>query len=386
MLRLVISVSWLSIWGVLFAGELTDKLELPAERTELALQATITDIARAGDRLVAVGDFGAVLYSDDDGGTWRQGAVPVQSMLTAVDFVDETHGWAVGHDAVILYSGDGGITWSRQLDGRQTGPLLLEAAVEWEADVQARLDEAADDASDDLLAELDAAQIAVADAEREVEVGPNRPFLDVIFTDRNHGLAIGAFGYFFETADGGKTWTVAAARVPNLEALHLYSITGPDPAIRLMVGEFGLALRSQDSGLHWEPIDLGYEGSLFTVFSDGDDVWIGGLRGNLFFSDDGGAAFREVPLDVEASILGGVALGDGEAIIVGTGGLLISVRDEGASHSARDSGGRGSLAAVVPTGDGSLVLAGEVGIVRLAADDSPMPVIYAAEQGERAEP
>ncbi len=44
------------------------------------------------------------LVSDDGGKTWQQSSVPVSSDLTAVFFVDERKGWAVGHDGVILAS------------------------------------------------------------------------------------------------------------------------------------------------------------------------------------------------------------------------------------------------------------------------------------------
>jgi photosystem II stability/assembly factor-like uncharacterized protein len=57
-----------------------------------------------------------ILYSDDQGKTWTQAKVPTRQLLTAVFFVDDKHGWAVGHDAQILASADGGATWSKQFE------------------------------------------------------------------------------------------------------------------------------------------------------------------------------------------------------------------------------------------------------------------------------
>lgn len=42
------------------------------------------DVVHAGKRLVAVGDRGHILYSDDQGNTWTQAKVPTRQLLTAV--------------------------------------------------------------------------------------------------------------------------------------------------------------------------------------------------------------------------------------------------------------------------------------------------------------
>jgi photosystem II stability/assembly factor-like uncharacterized protein len=369
----------LAAWVAAAASGLPDRLDLAATRSAFVLESTQLDIERAGERLVTVGDYGIALYSDDNGATWRQGEVPVQVMLTAVDFVDAQYGWAVGHDAVILHTQDGGETWTRQLDGRQTGELLLAGATTWQADVQARVNAAGDDADEGLLLESDAAQMAAAEAEREVEVGPNRPFLDVLFLDRSHGFAVGAFGYFFETRDGGATWRDASAQVPNYDALHLYSMTALDADNLVLVGEFGLALQSQDRGKSWRPLDLGYEGTLFKVFARKSDVWIVGLRGHAFHSPDDGGKWQLVSVASQSSLLGGTALSQTGAVLVGLGGLILETRGAGTEPEFRSSGGRAHLAAVAVAADGGLVFVGEEGIGRLAADNGRLPVSYDSE-------
>src|SRR5512144_624546 len=93
-----------------------DVLDTPAAQSPLAARGLLNGLARAGQRIVAVGQRGHVLYSDDAGKTWKQATVPVSSDLVAVSFPDATHGWAVGHDGVILHTDDAGVTWTRQLD------------------------------------------------------------------------------------------------------------------------------------------------------------------------------------------------------------------------------------------------------------------------------
>lgn len=73
-----------------------------------AKHSLLVDVAKAGTRLVAVGERGHILFSDDDGAQWQQAKVPSRVLLTSVYFSDDKHGWAVGHDATILASTDGG--------------------------------------------------------------------------------------------------------------------------------------------------------------------------------------------------------------------------------------------------------------------------------------
>ena len=102
-----------------------DVLETPAQKSPLAARGLVSGLTRAGKRLVAVGQRGHVLLSDDAGKTWQQADVPVSADLVAVCFPNEQTGWAVGHDGVILKSVDAGRSWSRQLDGRGLGDVLV---------------------------------------------------------------------------------------------------------------------------------------------------------------------------------------------------------------------------------------------------------------------
>ncbi len=103
-----------------------DVLARPAQDSPLASRRLLQSVARAGDRLVAVGPRGHIVVSADGGQSWKQSAVPVSSDLTAVYFVNDKNGWAVGHDGVILASSDGGTSWVKQFDGRAANALLLQ--------------------------------------------------------------------------------------------------------------------------------------------------------------------------------------------------------------------------------------------------------------------
>src|ERR1700730_2204806 len=71
-------------------------LDLPAILSPRCQQGVLLGIAAAGNRLVAVGERGCIVYSDDNGKRWQQARVPVSATLTAVTFASPTQGWAVG--------------------------------------------------------------------------------------------------------------------------------------------------------------------------------------------------------------------------------------------------------------------------------------------------
>lgn len=99
---------------------------VPAVQAGNATQATMLAAGWAGERVVAVGDHGIVLLSDDQGRQWRQArSVPLSTPLTGVSFVDARHGWAVGHWGAILSTADGGESWQVQrLSSEEDRPLF----------------------------------------------------------------------------------------------------------------------------------------------------------------------------------------------------------------------------------------------------------------------
>jgi photosystem II stability/assembly factor-like uncharacterized protein len=350
---------------------LPDLLELPAEASARSLNGLMLDVTRAGDRLVAVGAYGTILLSDDGGANWQQASVPAQVTLTAVSFPTPDQGWAVGHDAVILHSRDGGESWHKQLDGWQTGAISLAAAQDAMAQLEAQADP-------DMM-ELDVVDMALAEAEREQEVGPNRPFLDVWFRDENYGIAVGAFNYYFVTEDGGRSWQDRSLSLPNPESLHLYSIHAIANNTLLMAGEFGLLLRSTDGGSSWQALDLGYEGTLFAVSGMNGHAWIAGLRGNAFFSADAGDSWRHLALGTQATMLEVCSVSEDEAVFGGLGGTIVRVSQAGADVATIGKPGGAHLSSILMQPD-SMVLAGAAGLRRQSLDGKKQTVNYQGGQ------
>lgn len=282
---------------------------LPSEMMPLTSQSLLLDIVHTGERLLAVGDRGAVIVSND-GRQWAQVQTPTRAALTAVAFADPQHGWAVGHDAVILRTEDGGRTWTLQ------------------------------------------------NFEPELE----KPFLDVLPLDAERGIAVGAYGFLYRTEDGGQTWDEIDTPIRE-EEWHFNAISALADGTLVIVGETGTIAKSSDAGLTWEALESPYDSSFFGVLPNGaKGAVIYGLRGNVFVTDDIHAAqWREVDTGTVASMFGGATLADGRQALVGLNGNIMLTGSGATSVELLKSSTGTPLSAVVAFDDGLLAV-GESGV------------------------
>ncbi|HEY6134605.1 MAG TPA: YCF48-related protein [Rubrivivax sp.] len=322
-------------------GAWRDVLETPARPSALAPNALLSGLARAGARVVAVGQRGHVLTSDDVGKTWQQGQVPVSSDLVAVHFASADAGWAVGHDGVVLASKDGGRNWIRQLDGRSLGGVLVKH-----------------------YTQLGDAKW-LAEAKRFEAQGAENPLLDVWFDDANNGVVVGAFGLVLRTADGGATWEPLLHATDNPKALHLYAVRRVGGQL-FIVGEQGLMLKHDSGSGRFVALTTPYPGTLFGVLGNDRVVLAHGLRGNVVRSTDRGLSWQAVPTGVPVGLTAGTLDESGRIVLVSqTGHVLISSND-GASFTPVKRERALPAAAVVSVNAKTLMLAGPRGVLALA--------------------
>ena len=348
-----------------------DPLNTPALATEKAHEALLLDVIRVDQRLVAVGGHGHIIYSDDQGASWTQASVPVSVTLTAVYFPSGDYGWAVGHDGVILHSTDGGKTWSKQFDGYKANEAMVEGARAKKAKAAARLEEAEangdDIAIEDAEIALEDATFGLEDALYDLETGSTKPFLDVWFYDAKRGFAVGAYGMFFHTSDGGQSWQDASARLNNPQRLHINAISLVGPQSLTVAGEMGMLLRSDDLGETWSVQESPYDGSLFGIVAKGDKQLLFGLRGHVYESLDGGVVWNEIDTGSEQTVLSGV-VGKEHTLLVGNAGSVVVFDQSLSQPEATTLEGRKGYAAAAETSDGHFVLVGEAGVMRLNAE------------------
>jgi photosystem II stability/assembly factor-like uncharacterized protein len=271
----------------------------PAHAWSDPAHAMLLDATRAGSRIVAVGEHGIVLLSDDDGRTYRQAAkVPASATLSAVYFADAQHGWAVGQWGIILATADGGETWTLQ-----------------------RSDTSID-----------------------------QPLFSVYFKDAQHGWAVGLWSLLLETRDGGKTWGVGKLPAPpggGKADRNLYRMFANHEGTLFIAAEKGTVLRSKDEGATWEYRDTGNKGSLWAGAVAADDsIFVGGLLGHLYRSRDGGETWAAVESGSTGSITDLVASGN-RMYGVALDGFVISGADDAERLSAKVRADRAALTALV---------------------------------------
>jgi photosystem II stability/assembly factor-like uncharacterized protein len=300
----------------------------PAETARLADHSLLIALATAGKRLVAVGDRGAIVFSDDRGDNWAQAkSVPSQALLTGVCFFDSTHGVAVGHDLVVLTTADAGSTWQ--------------------------------------LAHFDPAA--------------QRPLLDVWCGAGGHAIAVGAYGTQLTSEDAGAHWSerkfapLPAPTAPGAKpappdpdaaadgGFHLNRITAASASRLYIAGEAGRLYRSDDAGFTWRQLASPYEGSFFGVLPMTDDVLLAfGLRGSLYRSVNAGESWQKLDSGTLAMLDGAARMGDSGVVIVGLGGVVLTSPD-GRSYSLDQQADHADLSAVLTLGDERLVTAGVAG-------------------------
>ena len=319
------------------AGSWRDVLDTPAQRSPLAPKAVLTGLARAGKRVVAVGQRGHVLLSDDAGQSWQQADVPVSADLVAVSFPNPESGWAVGHDGVVLHSTDAGRTWTRQLDGRTLGDVLV-----------GHYGKSGDDKW-------------LAEAKRFAAQGAENPFLDVWFDDARNGIVVGAFGLALRTGDGGSTWAPLMHVIDNPKALHLYAVRRIGGEL-FIAGEQGLLLKLERDSGRFAALTLPYAGTLFGLVGKDRVVVAHGLRGNVVRSADGGQTWQSVPTGVGVGLTASALDERGRMVIVSQAGHVLVSGDVGASFAPLKLERPTPAAAVVSAGTGALAIAGPRGV------------------------
>ena len=362
----MIFVGWALAHAAVPAHAGLDQLTLPALISPRAAQSMLLGVTAAGERLVAVGERGIVVTSDDRGATWTQAAIALSATLTSVHFPTPQQGWAVGHDGIVLHSADGGRTWALQLDGNRTNATALAAATQREQKARAANDAAA----------IKQAEHALEDAKAASKFGPSRPLLAVWFKNESEGFAAGSYGLLLHTRNGGADWELWSDRVDNPDGFHFHGITATPTGTLLIAGEAGKVYRSGDGGASWETSSTGYKGQLYGALgvrneAGGEDVIAFGFKGNLFRLAAGGNVWESVASGTTKTLTSGLLLPGGEPVLVNQEGSLLIGSERG--RRFRLAPGVAMPAVALSPAPGGGVAVSGIGGVKLVSVDAVKP-------------
>ena len=355
-LVLWVAFAALPLFAAIDIGKDYDVLNLPAMKSPLAAKTTLNAITRAGDRIIAVGHRGHIIYSDDNGESWTQADVPVRSDLTSIKFPTATKGWVGGHEGVILHTTDGGETWTKQLDGYQYNELAL-----------AHYTRLAEENPEESLY-----PILVDEALFALEQGADRPWFAIEFNERNEGYAIGAYGLIAATPDEGKSWIPLIELVENHDGFNhifAYEKLGVDDFV--LVGERGSVWHQAELNSRFTRLSPFYDGSLYTVVSTADNALVvAGMRGNAFRSTDKGYSWQELELPVQESIVASQRLQDGRLVLVSVGGSVLLSDDNGEQFNKLDIGPTWPYTDLIEVEPGVLLMTGLRGVRKLSLNNT----------------
>jgi photosystem II stability/assembly factor-like uncharacterized protein len=326
-------------------------LDTQALRIDAPARVALVAVTRAGRRMIAVGEHGVIVYSDDSGGTWSQANVPVDVTLTCVQFASPNLGWAAGNFGVILNTQDAGKTWRLQLNGIQANQLTLTAAQEPALQSSG----------------LPGAPFAMKRANAFIEGGPNKPFLCLLVISPQKVLVCGSFKLTMLTIDGGDSWQDWSLHILDRLSHNLYDAQIIDSKM-FIVGEAGLVFCSTDGGGSFQQATSPADVTLFGLVGTKDNnVIVFGVAGSCYRSTSGGNSWVTINLPTSDNLTAGRLLDSGDILIASETGVIFRSKDNGETFAPLSGMPMVTIFDLEQAPNGDLILVGASGAISIPA-------------------
>ncbi|MFC2103285.1 YCF48-related protein [Bacteroidota bacterium] len=229
-----------------------------------------------------VGGGGLMMMTTNSGNTWDTVAVPTDTYLHQIIFIDANNGWVVGTEdnltgGIILRTTDGGANWER-ID-ISAGNLFLSVS----------------------FLNQDFGWGVGSEIQKTTDGGINWVTINDstqggsgYFTDELNGWVVGAsdlgpYGFIHKTTDGGYNWSsISGPDIPGLFDVNFF-----DKNIGWAVGSgtSGAIIKTTDGGENWFHQESGTVNSFNSVYIiDSVTGWTAGI-GSIFKTTNGGVTF-----------------------------------------------------------------------------------------------
>lgn len=159
-------------------------------------------------------------------------------------------------------------------------------------------------------------------------------FRNILFFDRSTGIASGFWSTLFRTTDSGRTWSdIDLGQKQHLPGM---SIAGGRHA--WLSGADGCILRSVDAGLTWTKEPSGTTLMLDAIaFADSLHGWCSSVQGLLLRSSDGGRTWTEQKFPTPIPVTSLYAVSPTTCWAAGYNGLILKTEDGGITWSRKDA-------------------------------------------------
>ena len=282
----------------------------------------------------AIGEGGIIIATTDGGDTWVSQSSGYELTLNGVHFIDESNGWVVGQLGLILHTNDGGSTWNVQGKDDALGQNLID--VQFHNATHGRI-----------ITERGSFALTTEDGGNTW----NRRFFentlprsDAFFHDERRGWVSFKSGAVFLTSDGGESWDLLKG-VNGVEvgANSIFFLDERNGWIAGWRGKAqgagsgvqfvkyltdGMVARTTDGGQTWTRHDSDTGRFLWdVVFFDAMKGWAVGSFGTTLHSHDGGVTWEKRPAATESVLrslsfpdrYNGWAVGDSGVVLKYTG-------------------------------------------------------------------
>ena len=291
------------------------------EQQQKALQRTdLLQASAANDEvIVTVGNYGVIVVSNDGGQSWKRHKLESQPSLIDVTHCPDGSLVALAMEGQVWLSQDNGGSWIERDTGTAEVPQAL-----------------------------------TCDPTGQLWV-------------------VASFSTILHSPDLGVNWE-AHSFDEDLIFSHVQFFSSSDG---LVTGEFGTLMLTRDGGQSWaraEPVPAEFY-PMASLFLDMEHGWVAGLNGTVFHTSDGGKTWVKQESDSSAPLYTLVQSG-GKIYAAGDFGTLLEYRvQNGAQNksgdkghwiqSSIDVGSRSFLRAVQALPDGSLVVGGGAGVLKV---------------------
>jgi len=296
-------------------------LEHVVEQQQKALQRTdVFQASTANDEvLVTVGSYGVIVVSKDGGQSWQRQKLEQQPSLIDITHCPDGSLVALAMEGQVWLSQDNGGSWTEHDIGTAEVPQAITcdpAGQLWVVASYSTILNSSDLGSSWEMHSFDEDLI----------------FSDVQFFSLSDGLVTGEFGTLMLTRDGGQSWARA------------------------------------------EPVPAEFY-PMASLFLDMEHGWVAGLNGTVFHTSDGGKTWVKQASETSAPLYTLVRSG-GKIYAAGDFGTLLEYRVQNGAqdesndnghwvHSLIDVGSRSFLRAMQALPDGSLLVGGGAGVLKV---------------------
>ena len=251
-----------------------------------------------GQTTAVVGNQGVIVYSQDEGASWKRHTLLGWPALIGIAACPNGDLAALAYDSKVYLSSDNGASWNPKIIPTEETPQAITCSAD------------------------------------------------------NHLWVVGSFTFMWVSRDNGETW----AETTRDEDSIFTTVQFVSDSTGFVTGEFGVFMKTRDGGENWEslpplPNEFYSQASYFRSENEG---WSVGLGGKILYTNDGGANWEEQVTNVPVALYG-ITEVNGTLYVAGGEGTLLQLVDDRWIPVVHDKPLRLYIRAIAGVGDALLV-------------------------------